>query len=300
MLNPAETAWVIYSVIFVLSAVALAFRCTRTLLLSLSLLLFSALTAIAHFVMLARDYRVDTVVVWVDRSAVINLIPIFSILLFAGLVAQQSLSIQHHAHNNNNINTNTNTNTNANNIHQKKHLTAYLNGGLLALYIILIIAFLCVRLAQNDNDPSTRMQMAVCVTLLLVPILLDLIINLRFMRSWFLRFGPLLLAISVFGMALEAWLFYIIIESRGSRLNLSVEAWILIESFVTYFPTIAFLVLAFFTSPLQSSQDYQCSYPPSNTGYRALRFLRRRWRTEESRQQEMTSTPSSQDAMPVP
>lgn len=233
MLNQQQTAWTVYSVVFILLIVLLGTRCWRNNLLLLPFIVFSLLSLVAHIIMLVRHYDADTVIAWADRSVVINHMPIFSVLLFAGLAEVQRVYITQHEEN-----------------HRRRRWQVLLLVSLFVLYAALTVALICVRLLQDDNAPYVRMQLAFCVTALAVLCAINALWLLVTRRvPVLLQAMALLLTITMAGMALESWLFYTMIETRGGYL-LSMIDWTLLETFMVYAPLFSFLGLALWPKQL--------------------------------------------------
>ncbi|KAG2228100.1 hypothetical protein INT45_009146 [Circinella minor] len=256
--------------------------------------------------MLSRKYQSDSVILLADRSPIINHIPIFSLLLYAALIECQLVYIQHisttyqkHHHQWSNLEERGLDDTEKQqqlheeqrqqkqlqegSIRPKRPKSYWINVCMLILYTCLVVALVCVRLFLNDNLGSTRLIMALCISALLLLALINVVfvfmvvippsVNLRH-DARFLQSTSILFAISMIGMAAEAWLFYGMIETHETY-NFTALGWIMFETCVVYVPMFAILALCLFVRRIHHLGQQQS---PTESEARILRFLRQRKR----------------------
>ncbi|KAI8150095.1 hypothetical protein BJV82DRAFT_662187 [Fennellomyces sp. T-0311] len=267
----------------------LAVRCRNNLLL-LPFIVFAVLSTISHLVMLARRYQSDSVILLADRSPIINHIPIFSLLLYAGVIEGQLVYIQH-------VNTayqnrdrwsslrdledpEKQQQQQQNSLRQKRPKKYWVSVCMLILYTCLVVALVCVRLLLNDNLGSTRQIMAICISALTLLSAITVAFVFLFvipakaiqrLDTCFLKVTSILFMISMIGMAAEAWLFYGMISTHETY-SFTTIGWIMFETCVVYLPMFAILTLCLFVRPIHHLGQQSNTV----TEARSLRFLRQR------------------------
>ncbi|KAI9259545.1 hypothetical protein BDA99DRAFT_560967 [Phascolomyces articulosus] len=309
MLTGEDIAWIIYSTILIMLSTVLAVRCRNNLLL-LPFIVFAILSTISHLVMLSRRYQSDSVILLADRSPIINHIPIFSLLLYAALIECQLVYIQHintsyqNHHQWNSLGDSDDPEKQQRQrqqqqqqdsheqqhpshqnslIRQKRPKKYWLNVCMLIVYTCLVVALVCVRLFLNDNLGSTRLIMALCISALaLLASMNALFVYFAVIPpnaglhhdACFLKSTSILFSISMIGMAVEAWLFYGMIETHETY-NFTVLGWIMFETCLVYLPMFAILVLCLFVRRIHLLGQQQSH---TEAEARILRFLRQRRR----------------------
>lgn len=262
-MNQQESAWTIYTVVLLLLVFPLAYK-SRYQLGLLPFLIFNILSAVALIVTLAGRYHSDTVLAWADRSPIINHMPVFSILMFAGIVEGQLIYCRHVTVALQNrdrwISLYGSEKSRQRRIdqqqqQQKKKWPQWCHVSLLVVYIAFAIALLCVRFTLEDDLASTRAIMAGCIAGLAAVAAVHTIVSWSCLRGGgmersdmlFLRVAPLLFFVAMAGMALEAWLFYAMV---GAHHFVSMVGWILLETSTVYLPISANLILCLFVQQL--------------------------------------------------
>lgn len=316
MVTSQDTAWIVYTIVFILQGIVLGVRSRHNLLL-LPFVVFTLLSAVGHIIMIERNYQGDTLVLLADRSVITNHMPIFSFLLYAGIIGCQLVCIQ---------------NSTANHVQQQppspskdatsekqQHRILFISRARLGrrppMYWViishllayggLVLAFICVRVTRDDDLSATRRSLASLVTTMLGIIASNsaLVYWFTFCRqsisiatrtskqhyydTWLVRIIMLLYLIFMTGMATEAWLFYGMLENRHVNYHLSAGpgSWIALETTLVYLPIYIILCILVILRCFRQLSDSDIESPndagssTTAAGPRSLRFL---WRSRNN------------------
>lgn len=317
MVSSQDTAWIVYTIVFILQGIVLGVRSRHNLLL-LPFVVFTLLSAVGHIIMIERNYQGDTLVLLADRSVITNHMPIFSFLLYAGIIGCQLVCIQ---------------NSTTNHIQQKQqassskevsseklqHRILFISRARLSrrpsmywivishllAYGCLVLAFICVRVTRDDDLSATRRSLASLVTSMLGVIISNSVLlcwftccrhsisiasrasKQHYYDIWLVRIIMLFYLIFMTGMATEAWLFYGMLENRHVNYHLSAGpgSWIALETSLVYLPI--YLILGILVAlrcfhPLADADIETSNDTDSSTTTKGPRNLRFLWRSRNN------------------
>lgn len=236
-----DIAWTVYSTILLLILVLLVARCRHNMLL-LPFILFTLMTLLALVISLARRYQGDAVLLIADRSPVVNHLPIFSLLLYAGMVECQLIQLAKQRQQQSSIDHNDEQQE------EKRHLNSWRQWavlGLLLVYCGLTVAHVLIMLLLDDNLPLTREWLAITVTGLVgIALLTTIWFATRIKRDgiWVLLLHVLFLVFTV-GLALASWLLHDMIDQPPHLVSMTTTDWILMEALTVFLPLILLLGL---------------------------------------------------------
>ncbi|RCH99320.1 hypothetical protein CU098_011247 [Rhizopus stolonifer] len=298
MLSIQETAWIIYTIFFATISILLAARSRHHLLL-IPFVLFGLLTSIALIVMLAGHYDILLESSWSDKSLVLNVLPVISLLVLLGIMEAQILFIRHVSaalYNRDrwrSIYMRDSEKPEGFPAGQESHPLRPWNywASLVILAIYSVIVLCCILIQVLD---STSLGMPVCISLLWVLSTIDSFVvwksstfgNVRQNRDdlLFLRIVPLLFSLSMMGMCLLGWLHY-------AEADYSISVWILLESLFVYLPLLLVLVMCIHARKFKAMGR---QYPNQHTQRlsREISFVTKRL-TEEEVNSKYVRPPSS-------
>ncbi|KAI9312144.1 hypothetical protein BX666DRAFT_855366 [Dichotomocladium elegans] len=273
MFSAQDISWIVYTIIFLGCTVILVTRFRRNYLLS-PFILFAVLSAIALLLMISRQYQGDSVVLLADRSVAINHMPIFSLLLYAGLVGCQLIYIQH-------VGRQGDIDKEQRRLFfrlRNKPAIFWVTFALLLLYSGIVATLVCVRVTMDDNISRTRHLMAglvVALTALNAMNIAILFLCRPFLQHTrdilFLRTTATLHGIAMVGMSTAAWLFYSMVKSHHISHSITSIGWIVLESLLVYLPIFVILVLSAIVGPIHQLGRTDCQ-TAALAGPRSLRF----------------------------
>lgn len=236
-----DIAWTVYSTILLLILVLLVARCRHNMLL-LPFILFTLMTLLALVISLARRYQGDAVLLIADRSPVVNHLPIFSLLLYAGMVECQLIQLAKQQQQLSSIDPNDEQQEEKRRINSWRQWAVL---GLLLVYCGLTVAHVLIMLLLDDNLPLTREWLAITVSGLVgIALLTTIWFATRIKRDgiWVLLLHALFLVFTV-GLALAAWLLQDMIDQPPHLVSMTTRDWILMEALIVFLPLIILLGL---------------------------------------------------------
>lgn len=272
-----DIAWTVYSTILLFILVLLIARCRHNMLL-LPFILFTLMTLLALVISLARRYQGDSVLLIADRSPVVNHLPIFSLLLYAGIVECQLIQLAKQRQQQQ-------SSIDYNEEQQQEEKQQRMNNwrqwavlGLLLVYCALTVAHVLIMLLLDDNLPLTREWLAITVTgLVFIALLTTVWFATRIKRDgiWVLLLHVLFFVFTV-GLALASWLLQDMIDRPPHLVSMAPVHWILMEALLVFLPLVLLLGLSsWVVRPLYYNNMY---YNNHNNLYspRILGFITRR------------------------
>ncbi|KAI7878312.1 hypothetical protein K492DRAFT_196892 [Lichtheimia hyalospora FSU 10163] len=235
------------------------------------------MTLLALVISLARRYQGDAVLLVADRSPVVNHLPIFSLLLYAGLVECQLIQlIKQQQQQQSSIDYNEEQQEEKRYINNWRQLAVL---GLLLVYCALTVAHVLIMLLLDDDLPLTREWLAITVTGLVGIALLTTIwfaTRIKTDGIWVLLLHALFLVFTV-GLALASWLLQDMIDRPPHLVSMTLVHWILMEAILVFLPLILLLGLTpWVVRPIPHNNVYYHNdnlYSP-----RILDFIARRTR----------------------
>lgn len=319
MVTSQDTAWIVYTIVFILQGIVLGVRSRHNLLL-LPFVVFTLLSAVGHIIMIERNYQGDTLVLLADRSVITNHMPIFSFLLYAGIIGCQLVCIQNSTANSHVQQQPPSPSSSKDATSEKQqHRLLFISRARLGrrppmywviishllAYGCLVLAFICVRVTRDDDLSATRRSLASLVTSMLGIIVSNsaLLYWFTFCRqsisiasrtskqhyydTWLVRIIMFLYLVFMTGMATEAWLFYGMLENRHVNYHLSAGpgSWIALETTLVYLPIYIILGILVILRCFRQLSDADIESPNDTgssttaTGPRSLRFL---WRSRNN------------------